>query len=142
MEKEITIKPRFFTEEQIRIVSEKKNGRFVVESTVYQRSGWLNLPVAIFYTEEAHPASNSHYFGFLFSHDGTPYIVDGQTAAATPFSVMEKNGEYYNSVYRHDCCMVDGEAIDGGRDYVHVLGNPRILPAKIVKDKVVVTLAS
>lgn len=127
----IKIKPRFFKEEVIKIVEEKKSAKFVFESTIKQSTGWLNQPVAIFYTEEKHPVSQSNYFGLLEQH-GSWYIVDGSTAA-TDFTVMEDGGDYYNSVFRHDCFMKNGNGIDGGRDYLKVIGHPKLYTA-IVKN--------
>lgn len=133
--KTITIKPRFFSQKLIQLVEERKNAKFVFESSVKQSYGWLNQPVAIFYTEEKHPVSNSNYMGIVYQ-ENRPFIIDGQSAVDDAFTVMEYNGEYFNSVFRHDYVCFDGNGIDGGRDYMRIIGEPTLLKAKIINGEV------
>jgi len=128
------IEPRFFSEELLSVIEKKKNAKFVVESSIKQSFGWLNEPVAIFYySEKVHEVSNSHYFGILIKNR-IMYIVNGQSAVEEPFTVMEFSGKIYNSVYRNDFVVFDGNGIDGGREYLRVIGDPLLKQVKIIED--------
>lgn len=133
----IKIKPRFFSEELLEKIEKIKDAKFVVETSVRDfRGNWVNLPMAIFYCKEKHPVSDSRYFAFYYNESGQSYVTNGQSAVDEPFTVIEQEGEYFNSVFRHDYNSLGSVAIDGGRDYCRIIGNPTVKTAKIVENRV------
>lgn len=134
----------FINPEGIAKVEEMYNATYVFESCLKTRDGgWSNFPVAIFYTEKAHP-QGSNYFGLYrqqVSIDDKPHILIVDAISATEMFVGLQVGEdIIYSRYRHDYRQLDesedGAFIDGGRDYVRT--NPEIgklVHLKVVKDK-------
>jgi len=92
----------FLTQEQITDIEEKYAGTYVFESCLKDKDGkWLNFPVAIFYTEKAHP-EGSNYFAMFMLH-GYPMIADGISATeGHSVGVKAFNNEVIYSRYRHD----------------------------------------
>lgn len=107
-------------------IEEMYKARYVGEFTLKAKGGgWVNMPISIFYTKEAHP-EGSNYFGMYSNYLGEVMITNGLAA------VEDKNGlpvvytgvqdratkEILYSAYRHDYQTYNGLMIDGGRDYV------------------------
>ena len=126
----------FLTAKGIEIVEQKMNARYVFETCLKNRDGgWANLPVAIFYTEQAHPRG-SNWFGFYQdAMTGRFMITDGISATET-FSGLLIDDEVVYSRYRHDFREHRGVFVDGGRDYLKY-GGERIGEAKVVTLQVV-----
>jgi hypothetical protein len=120
-------------------VEQMYNAKYVFESCLKTRfGGWSEFPVAIFYTEQAHP-EGSNYFGLFKSEFGQLTICNG-ISALEEFIGLQIGEDIIYSRYRHDYCTLneneDGGFIDGGRDYVRT--NPEIgklVKLKVVKDK-------
>lgn len=117
-----------FVPEAISKLEEMKNSKFVCDTCIKDKQhNWVNKPMALFYSEERHPVSNSHYFvAYLAGVDAYTsmmgvYVTNGQSAVDEPFTgVAAKNGEVIYSRYRHDMRKSSDESVwvDGGRDYV------------------------
>ena len=61
----------WFDDDTILKIEDKYNATYVFESCLKDAYGnWANFPVAIFYTEEAHP-EGSNYFGLYLTEDKT-----------------------------------------------------------------------
>jgi len=119
----------------IKIVEDKMNAKYVCESCLRNRDGgWANVPVAIFYTELAHP-EGSNYFGIYNNIDGRTTITNA-ISATEPFSGLLIDNEVVYSRYRHDFRGHNGIFVDGGRDYLR-FGGERIDQAEIVKIQIV-----
>jgi hypothetical protein len=119
----------------IKIVEDKMNAKYVCESCLRNRDGgWANVPVAIFYTELAHP-EGSNYFGIYNNIDGRTTITNA-ISATEPFSGLLIDNEVVYSRYRHDFREHNGIFVDGGRDYLK-FGGERIDQAEIVKIQIV-----
>lgn len=119
----------------IKIIEDKMNAKFVFESCLKNRAGgWANMPVAIFYTEVAHP-QGSNYFGVYNDFDGRVTITDA-ISATEPFEGLLIDDDIIYSRYRHDFREHNGVFIDGGRDYTRI-GGSRMAEATVVKLKVV-----
>jgi hypothetical protein len=127
-------------EESIIKIEDKYNAKYVFESCLKNVHGdWANFPVAIFYTEEAHP-QGSNYFGLYKTEDGDIMITNGIRATEEPFSgVMAKNGDVIYSRYRHDYRTSDDGSVfvDGGRDYFRsgVYAKEQYVSLRVNKDK-------
>jgi len=120
----------FLTDKGIEIIETKMNAKYVCESCLRNRDGgWANVPVAIFYTEIAHP-EGSNYFGIYNNIDGRTTITNA-ISATEPFSGLLIDNEVVYSRYRHDFREHHGVFIDGGRDYTRC-GGDRISEAKVV----------
>ena len=101
------------------------NGKYIMETTIKSVNGnWVNMPVALFYTEEAHP-EGSNYFALYHDHTGSLMITNGISAVEDEEGnpvVYEANlntetNQAVYSAFRHDYQVVNKTMMDGGRDY-------------------------
>jgi len=119
----------------IKLIEEKMNATYVFESCLKNRNGgWANMPVAVFYTETAHP-QGSNYFGVYTNIDGKTMITDAITATE-PFDGLLIDNEIIYSRYRHDFREHNNIFVDGGRDYLKC-GGDRIGESTMVRLKVI-----
>ena len=126
----------FLTAKGIEIVEQKMNARYVFETCLKNRDGgWANIPVAIFYTEQAHPRGSNWFGLYQDAMTGRFMITDG-ISATEPFQGILIDDEVVYSRYRHDFREHRGVFVDGGRDYTR-MGGDRIAEAKVVTLKVV-----
>ena len=113
------------------------NATFVMESCLKTKNGgWSNFPVAIFYTEKAHPRG-SNYMGLYVDSYNRFLITDGITATE-PFEGIQIGDNVYYSHYRHHYRECGPVAIDGGRDYTKLVGDinaAKKVTLKVNKDK-------
>jgi hypothetical protein len=129
----------FLKDASIKIIENKMNATYVFESCLKNKyGGWVNFPVAVFYTEQAHP-QGSNWFGFYISDQGDSMITDA-ISAIEDFSGIQIDDEVIYSRYRHDYRTHKGIFVDGGRDYLR-FGGERIADAKqvrlhVVRDKI------
>lgn len=124
----------FIKPEGISLIEEKYNAKYVFESCLKGEHGWHNFPAAIFYTETPHP-QGSNYFAFYRNLSGEFMITNGITATE-PFEGLQVGENVIYSRYRHDYREYKDVAVDGGRDYLKVVGNihhPHVM-IKVVKD--------
>ena len=94
-----------------------------------------DLPVDIFYRETPHPEFGNRYFGLYknpYATANTDLNPDGkdaqimianadavETSKRYIFGVIEdRDGLLWYSQCHHDCLMIDGSMIDGGREYI------------------------
>jgi hypothetical protein len=128
-------------EKNINIIEKKYNGKYVIDSCLRgMYNTWANFPAMIFYSEIPHP-QGSNYFALYksfneISEETNWMITDGASGVEGEFyGFLFPDGELLHSRYRHDYCRHGGIAIDGGRDYVHVIGDDE--SARGVKFKIV-----
>lgn len=138
--------PTLFSPEQIKIIEDKYNGKYVFESAIKTKGGgWTDRAFAIFYTEEAHP-QGSNYFAIGWSYnpfDGlakAELIITDGISATEEFEGILYNDEVYYSRFCHDFRQYpNGLFVDGGRDYTRfgcsVLSECKTVKLKVVKDK-------
>jgi hypothetical protein len=118
-------------DDKIKIIEEKYKGKYVIDSClkgVYDT--WANFPTMIFYTEKAHPAGSNYfalYRDFNEISEKTHWMItDGISGVQGDFyGYLFPGDELLHSRYRHDYCRHGGIAIDGGRDYVRVIGEDK-----------------
>lgn len=119
--------------EGIKIIEDKYNAKYVFESCLKLKDGgWCNMPVAIFYTEEAHP-EGSNYFGLYLTDFGDLMITNG-ISATEPFNALLVDGDVVYSRYRHDYREHKRAIVDGGRDYFKHNGVGQTVMLQVVGD--------
>jgi hypothetical protein len=127
-----------FEEKQIAIIEEKYNAKYVFESCCRARDGsWLVKPMAIFYTEKAHP-EGSNYFAIYYGQDGYPMICDGISSTEGFVSGIDTGDGIIYSRHRHDYRTHNDCMVDGGRDYFRHNLNGKPVKMKVIKDNLVV----
>ena len=79
-----------------------------------------DVPVDVFYRSTPHPDFGNRYFGLYHDHyRGHTMITNADVVEELEFGMIEVGGKYYYSQSHHDYkSFVDGEFIDGGRQYV------------------------
>lgn len=84
-----------------------------------------DLPVDIFYRKTPHPEFGNRYFGLYknpYADDARIMITNAdavETSKRYIFGVIEdRDGFLWYSQCHHDCLMLDGSMIDGGREYI------------------------
>ena len=82
-------------------------------------------PVDIFYRETPHPEFGNRYFALFFRSTGPKeeqrqlLITGADQVENYDFGmIQDAEGEWWYSQSHHDCLMIDGKMIDGGRVYV------------------------
>ena len=106
----------FLKPEGIKIIEEKYNAKYVFESCIKNKDSWCNFPVAIFYTEEAHP-QGSNYFGIYVDERRINFLITNGISATEPFDGLQIDDDVIYSRYRHDYRTLGEGMVDGGRDY-------------------------
>jgi hypothetical protein len=127
----------FLKPDGIAKVENMYNAKYVFETCLKTRTGgWSEFPVAIFYTEEAHP-EGSNYMG-LYRNDFGQFTVCNGISALEEFTGLQIGEDIVYSRYRHDYRVLDEENdgfIDGGRDYTRCNPNVgKLVTLKVVKD--------
>ena len=128
-----------FNKEAITKIEEIRNATYICDTQVKAKNGgWADPCVSIFYQETPHP-EGSNYFGLYYDGDNNLMVCNALSATLEPFTGVEVNGVIYFSRYRHDFREVGGVAIDGGRDYVRLVGDVGVpqYELRIVKDKII-----
>lgn len=129
----------FLKPKEIKSIEKLKNAKYVFESCLKSKDGsWLNFPVAIFYTEEAHPQGSNYFalyqdIGVIGTH---LMIANGISATTEEFAGLQVGENVIYSRYRHDYRSLGSGFIDGGRDYTRY--NPevgKLVALKVNKDK-------
>lgn len=98
--------------------------KYVMDTSIKNTKGnWSDQPVALFYCEKRHEVSDSHYFVIYCDlFDSLSYVANGQSAVDHTYTGLVLNNEIYYSRYRHDFRQVGPDTIDGGLDYVRLMG--------------------
>jgi len=134
----IDLESSFYNGVNLDVVAEHYKAKFVCETCIRGKDNWLEMPSLIFYTEEAHPEGSNYmaltdipYKGWLIS--------DGISCTEKTMTGIIINDSKHNSPkirwskYRHDYVTDEnGNAVDGGRDYTKINGNPRTVELEIV----------
>lgn len=129
----------FLKPDAIAKIENMYNARYVFESCLKTRDGgWCNYPVAIFYTERAHP-QGSNYMG-LYRNDFGEFMVTDGISATEPFDALQIGEDIIYSRYRHDYRHYKGAMVDGGRDYFkRSADRGKPVKLKVIKDKLEIT---
>jgi len=108
------------------------NAKYVFESCLKTKWGWSDIPVCIFYTEQAHP-EGSNYFGLYRTDFGDVMITNG-ISATEPFNALQVGEDIIYSRYRHDYREHKRAIVDGGRDYFKHNGVGQTVMLHVVGD--------
>lgn len=110
-----------FKSHHIAAIEEHYSAKYVCETCVKNKMGnWINQPMALFWTEKAHPEGSNYFVIYWGGMDANTLMVsNGITALDEPIQgVLASDGVVYYSKYRHDFRNIPGGFIDGGRDYL------------------------
>ena len=78
----------------------------------------------IFYRETPHPEFGNRYFGMFIDLQDRVMITNADRIDGAEFAMIEDNdGNLHYSAHRHDCKVVDGKMVDGGRAYIRSSGD-------------------
>lgn len=105
-------------------------GDFAVRSS---KGFWSPVPVAVFYTPHPREGYTNSYFGVYKSlarlDMPTWMICDATSVAEHTWQGFEMEGEVIFSRWRHDmrCFSFGGPYVDGGADYLRVVGTADLL---------------
>lgn len=100
-------------------------GDFAVQG---QKGVWSSVPVAVFYATTPREKYPNRYFGVYKSQRRldmpTWVICDATSVAEHTWQGLEMKGEVIFSRWRHDyrCFSFGGPYVDGGPDYLRVVG--------------------
>ncbi len=139
-----------FTAEEIAKIEKKYEAKYVCETCVKNKNGWVLKDVTIFYQPDASkvPEGGSQWFGIYWQRefpDGeSPYhlvICNAITAVEQDITgIVAENGDIIYSRHRHDYRWSEDKTvmIDGGRDYDrHNLGGP-LVTLRSMEDSLIV----
>jgi hypothetical protein len=129
-------KPMNYWGFNIGLVEKKYNAKYMDDFCIKTKTGWSEVPAAIFWQEKPPVEGYSNYFG-LFVQMGKVLITSGESAFDVPIDgLVADNGEVIYSRYRHDYQhSKDGSVtIDGGRDYLRSGGNMQAKRVNIIND--------
>jgi len=78
-----------------------------------------DVPFDIFFRETPHPEFGNRYFGLRRTEVGAQALIVGadQVEDYDIGMIESSDGEWWYSQSHHDCIMIDGKMIDGGRQY-------------------------
>ena len=112
--------PLFNTKKAEEIYTER-DGVLVkyVCTTATQEGG--DFAADIFYRETPHPVFGNYYFGLLRQY-GDTLVTDADIVESFEFGMINIEGKYYYSQSHHDYKEIDGQMIDGGRQYIRSSG--------------------
>jgi len=78
----------------------------------------------IFYRDTPHPEFGNRYFGMFIDLQDRVMITNADRIDGAEFAMIEDNdGNLHYSAHRHDCKVVDGKMVDGGRAYIRSSGD-------------------
>ena len=117
------------------------NVKFVCETVIKDKFGWLDQSSLLFYSEKPHP-QGSNYMAVthmpLGYEDWQTVISDGISATECEIEGLIDGDEVYYSRFRHDYRTTpSGMFIDGGRDYTRssVCDPDKYVTMKIIDGK-------
>lgn len=128
-----------WNETQISIIEQKYNAKYVLDTCIKgMGGGWIDFPIAIFYTTSKTHPQGSNYFGFFRnpSLNGSISICNGLSGVKNPIDALMIDDHVLYSEYSHHFHSFHGVHIDGGRDYT-LIGGPRINEAEEVKLRII-----
>jgi hypothetical protein len=87
-----------------------------------------DVPMDIFFRETPHPEFGNRYFGLYVSPTTSDLMITGADyVEELEFGMVEdKDGDLWYSQSHHDCIFIDGNMIDGGRQYIRHTGDVQL----------------
>ena len=135
--KNIIIRKLIFTDDKIKIIENKYNAKYVCDTCLKGSMGWVNFPVAVFYTEEKHPQGSNWFAMYYDPINKNNFNITDAISATESFEALQVGQDVIYSAYRHDFYHYGSTFVDGGRDYLRYSPNENCKPVKlqIIKDK-------
>lgn len=122
----IPVNGYWFNAEEIKVIEEKKNAKYLGYFCTKRPSGnWNEIPCDIFYVENPDKEKgHSNYFGLFFNLNDELMITNGESAFSEDIIGLQfDDGCIIISRYRHNYVDYMGVSIDGGRDYIKIGGD-------------------
>ena len=122
---EINHRPMFNTEEVERLYTEKDgvDVRYVCTTSLNREEYMMD----IFYRDTPHPEFGNRYFGlYVKSHPlygRNIVITNADGVEDVEFEMVSVNGAWHYSRHVHDFYSVGNVSIDGGREYLRLVGD-------------------
>jgi len=122
---------------KISTIEKSYSAKYICDTCIKGHSGWVNQPSALFYTDAITHQDHSNWFAMTVV-DGRLMISNGKSCVDPSnrlIGIKTSSGILY-STHRHDYKYheADDVAIDGGRDYVKIIGSPKKVELFITKD--------
>lgn len=111
----------YLTVDSVKNVERTYGAKFLGPWCVKARhGGWTKTPIDVFYVQELSKPEHYHYMGFYIDNlTGHSMICNAESFNSIPMTGMLIDDILYVSRSVHDYIDINGEAIDGGRDYLH-----------------------
>lgn len=122
--------PQFDTDKVCETYSQRDGVDITYVCTTDLRAS--DTPVDVFYRETPHPQFGNRYFGIYYDYyrDGT-FIIGADVVEELEFGMIQDNeGTYHYSQSHHDYKEIDGQMIDGGRQYIRSSGVTTVFKVK------------
>ena len=111
-----------FNVDEVVKIYEKKDGvpiKYVCTTDLRQS----DRPYDVFYRETPHPEFGNRYFGLTYSYENDILITNADVIEELEFAMIEdRDNNLWYSQCHHDMLVIDGNMIDGGREYVRFSG--------------------
>jgi len=142
----LTASERFDAEALERIEAHYE-AKYVCETCVKSKNGWVNSSVSVFYQPDPDkvPVGGSQWFGLFFREDFSDPLATARLVICNAITAVEQditgivadNGDIIYSRYRHDYRWSPDKSvmIDGGRDYDRHNGGGALVKLRIIEDK-------
>lgn len=120
----IDTKPVYYPESWVPKIEEMYNARYLLETQLRLKRSWTDFPLLLFWQDVVEHPNGSNVFGiYTKGTDDSIMITNGLAAFEEPIEAIVVDGVVHYSHYRHDFRSVGDVAIDGGRDYIRLVGN-------------------
>jgi hypothetical protein len=120
-----------FDQKKAKSYLENKDG-VVIDYVCTTDLGESDVPVDIYFREDPHPEFGNRYIGlFKERFIDSIMITNADKVEDYEFGMIEdKDGAMWYSQCHHDCLMIDGKMIDGGRQYIRSSGGYVVFEVK------------
>lgn len=114
----------FLSDNQIKIIEEKYNAKYIYETQLMGTKGWTDDIGGIFYQTEP-PIGYSNWFAIIQRWGGKYMIASAEETVKYPITAVKLTEDTYSySHHRHHyVCNGEGIDIDGGREYTRLVGD-------------------
>lgn len=100
-----------------RIYAAKYLGPWCIKNANWR---WTTSPVDVFYQAQPARPEYSNYFGLYRDNINNGLMIcNANSFNSETITGMLVDDVLYVSRYRHDCVEINGNMIDGGRDYIY-----------------------
>jgi hypothetical protein len=114
----------FLSENQVNLIENKYNAKYIYETQLMGPNGWTDDVGSIFYQEHP-PLGYSNWFAIIQRWSGEYMITSAEETVKYPINAVRLTEDKYSySHHRHHYVSNSGGIdIDGGREYTRLIGN-------------------